>query len=181
MLADLHGWGHFVKKYKQIPITEDNSDEKRILTVLKSVEGQREKKKSEKARKTNKCKSDSFGRAASTMRFSNEIPAFPSMSTCYLCGNSGHFWRSCLHRTRTRMLQPEMPDSYNASRYSCSSKLSFLPLKEPSDHEIGMVHARTISTHEVTIFILQGRGKLLALLLSLRNCFLSFLKNQTKI
>ena len=43
VLADLHGWD-FVTEYKQIPLPEDESDEKRIRKVLKDVESQREKR-----------------------------------------------------------------------------------------------------------------------------------------
>ena len=50
VLADLHGWD-FVTEYKQIPLAQDESDEKRIRKVLKDVDNQREKKKAEKARK----------------------------------------------------------------------------------------------------------------------------------
>ena len=58
VLADLHGWD-FVTEYKQIPIAEDESDEKRIHKVRKDVESQREKKKSEKAKKASKFKLES--------------------------------------------------------------------------------------------------------------------------
>ena len=50
VLADLHDWD-FVTEYKQIPLAEDESDEKRIRKVLKDVESQREKRKTEKAKK----------------------------------------------------------------------------------------------------------------------------------
>ena len=58
VLADLHGWD-FVTEYKQIPLAEEESDEKRIRKVLKDVESQREKRKTEKAKKANKFKLDS--------------------------------------------------------------------------------------------------------------------------
>ena len=51
VLADLHGWD-FVTEYKQIPLAEDESDEKRIRKVLKDVESQREKRKTEKAKRS---------------------------------------------------------------------------------------------------------------------------------
>ena len=77
VLADLHGWD-FVTEYKQIPIAEDESDEKRIHKVLKDVESQREKKKSEKAKKASKFKVESRRLAP---RFTNDLPAsFSSMS-----------------------------------------------------------------------------------------------------
>jgi len=56
------------------------------------VESQREKKKSEKAKKASKFKVESRGLAT---RFTNDLPAsFSSMSGCYLCGKPGHFWRN---------------------------------------------------------------------------------------
>ena len=45
-----------VTEYKQIPLAENESDEKRIRKVLKDVESQREKRKMEKAKKANKFK-----------------------------------------------------------------------------------------------------------------------------
>ena len=76
-----------------MPIVEDDSDEKKkgIRKVLKTVDSQREKKKVEKAKKANRCKSESSRRISPSAKFSNEIPAFPSMSTCYLWGKPGHF------------------------------------------------------------------------------------------
>ena len=50
VLADMHGWD-FVSEYKDIPIAEDDCDEKRIRTVLKAVESKRERRKAEKAKK----------------------------------------------------------------------------------------------------------------------------------
>jgi hypothetical protein len=99
VLADLHGWD-FVSEYKHDPIAEDDSDEKRIKKVIKTVDVQREKKKAEKAKKFNRFKFDSgrrFGVKAST-----NDSSFVSTSTCFLCGRPGHFWRSCfLYRSRS--------------------------------------------------------------------------------
>ena len=47
VLADLHGWD-FVTEYKQIPIAEDESDEKRIRKVLKVKERRKERRKLKK-------------------------------------------------------------------------------------------------------------------------------------
>jgi hypothetical protein len=99
ILADLHGWD-FVNEYKQDPIIEDDSDEKRMCKVLKSVESQRERKKVEKAKKANKFKSDSNKRSFVSTRFPNESSASSSMNACYTCGKPGHFWRTCLYRSR---------------------------------------------------------------------------------
>ena len=57
VLADLNGWD-FITEYKQIPLAEDESEEKRTRKVLKDVESQREKRKTEKAKKANKFKLD---------------------------------------------------------------------------------------------------------------------------
>ena len=49
VLADLHDWD-FVTEYRQIPVAEDETDEKRIRKILKQVGNQREKKKAERAK-----------------------------------------------------------------------------------------------------------------------------------
>ena len=70
--ADLHGWD-YVTEYKQIPLAEDEPDEKRIRKVLKDVESQREKRKAEKNKKANKFKPDSRRLPS---RYTNESPFF---------------------------------------------------------------------------------------------------------
>ena len=57
------------------------------------MESQREKRKTEKAKKAKKFKLDSR-RSSPARSYSNEFPAFPSMSGCYLCVKPGHFWRN---------------------------------------------------------------------------------------
>ena len=105
VLADLHGWD-FATEYKQIPIAEDEFDEKRIRKVLKDVESPKEKKKLEKAKKASKFKLESRRLAP---RFTNDVPAsFSSMSGCYLCGKPGHFWRSC-YRSRNLPARTAIP------------------------------------------------------------------------
>ena len=91
VLADLHDWD-FVTEYRQIPVAEDETDEKRIRKILKQVRNQREKKKAERAKKANKLSPD-FRRIPS--RFTNESSAFTPLSTCFLCTRPGHFWRNC--------------------------------------------------------------------------------------
>ena len=49
VLANLHGWD-FVTEYKQIPVAEDETDEKRIRKIVKEVGNLREKKKAERAK-----------------------------------------------------------------------------------------------------------------------------------
>lgn len=99
VLADLHGWD-FVNEYKLDPVAEDDLDEKRIRKVLKSVTEQREKKKAERDKKGSRFKADS-SRRFQAPRLANDF-AFvsPSMSTCYICGRTGHFWRTCIFRSR---------------------------------------------------------------------------------
>ena len=120
VLADLHGWD-FVTEYKQIPLAEDESDEKRIRKVLKDVESQREKRNTEKSKKANKFKLDSR-RSFPARSYSNEFPVFPSMSGCYLCGMPGHFWRNC-YRSRNS------PTSGSNAGYSWQRQLVQLPLQ----------------------------------------------------
>ena len=97
VLADMHGWD-FVTEYKLDPIADDDSDEKRIRKVLKSVESQREKKKAEKAKKTNKFKLENSRR---NVAMRNEFSSnYPMNANCYICGKPGHFWRSCIYRSR---------------------------------------------------------------------------------
>ena len=92
VLADLHGLD-FVTEYRQIPVAEDETDEKRIRSkILKEVGNQREKKKAERAKKAIKLRPD-FRRVPT--RFTNESFAFTPLSTCFLCNRPGHFWRNC--------------------------------------------------------------------------------------
>lgn len=104
-LADMHGWD-FVSEYKDIPIAEDDSDEKRIRKVLKAVETKREKKKAEKAKKSNIAKpSLSLRSNVLSNRLPHEFSSSPSFSTssgCYLCGKPGHLWRTCYYNNRAR-------------------------------------------------------------------------------
>ena len=95
VLTDLHGWNFFTG-YKQIPLAEDKSNEKRIRKVLKDEETQREKRKKDNAKKANKFKLNSR-RSSPARSYSNEFPVFPSMSGFYPWGKPGHFWRSCYH------------------------------------------------------------------------------------
>ena len=91
VLADLHGWD-FVTEYRQIPVAEDETDEKRIRKILKEVGNQRENTKAERAKKGNKLRPD-FRRVPT--RFTNVSSAFTPSSTCSLCNRPGHFWRNC--------------------------------------------------------------------------------------
>jgi hypothetical protein len=129
VLADLHGWD-FVTEYKQIPLAEDESDDKGIRKVLKDVSVQRDRKKAEKVKKANKFKLDS--RRPSSTRYSNAVSTFPSMSTCFLCGKPGHFWRSCYSsRNSTNTAS-------NAGGYTWQRLLAQLPQQPtimPSIHQ----------------------------------------------
>ena len=53
---------------------------------VRFLKSQREKKKAEKAKKANEFKPESRRLSPS---YSNDFPAFPSMSSCYLCGKPG--------------------------------------------------------------------------------------------
>jgi len=57
--------------------------------IVRFLKSQREKKK---AKKASKFKPNS---RRLSPRYSNDFPAFPSMSSFYLCGKSGRSWRSC--------------------------------------------------------------------------------------
>ena len=116
VLADLHGWD-FVTEYKQIPVAEDETDEKRIRKILKEVGNQREKKKAERAKKAYKLRPD-FRRVPT--RFTNESSAFTPLSTCFLCNRPGLFWRNCW-----RSKYPTASASNNA--YSWQRNLVQLP------------------------------------------------------
>jgi len=88
------------------------------------VESQREKKKSEKAKKASKFKLESRRLAP---RFTNDLPAsFSSMSGCYLCGKPGHFWRSC-YRSRN------LPATNSNSGYTWQRQLVQLPTQPTND------------------------------------------------
>ena len=116
VLADLHGWD-FVTGYRQIPVAEDVTDEKRIRKILKEVGNQREKTKAERAKKANKLRPD-FRRVPT--RFTNVSSAFTPSSTCFLCKRPGHFWRNCW-----RLKYPTASASNNA--YSWQRNLVQLP------------------------------------------------------
>ena len=120
VLANLHGWDFFTE-YKQIPLAEDKSNEKRICKLLKDVESQRQKRKTDKAKQANKFKLNSR-RSSPARSYSNGFPVFPSMSGCYLWGKPGPFWRSC-YRSRYS------PASGSNARYSWQRQLVQLPLQ----------------------------------------------------
>ena len=118
VLADLHGWD-FVTEYRQVPVAEDETDEKRIRKILKEVGNQREKKKADRAKKANKLRPD-FRRVLT--RFTDETSAFTPLSTCFLCNRPGHFWRNCW-----RSKYPTASASNNA--YSWQRNLVQLPVQ----------------------------------------------------
>ena len=120
VLGDLHGWDFFTE-YKQIPLAEDKSNEKRICKLLKDVESQGQKRKTDKAKQANKFKLDSR-RSSPARSYSNEFPVFHSMSGCYRWGKPGPFWRSC-YRSRYP------PASGSNARYSWQRQLVQLPLQ----------------------------------------------------
>ena len=109
VLADLHGLD-FVTEYKQNPMAEDDSDKIRIKKLFNSVESQRKKKKAERVKKANRLRFDSSRRPASSPRFTNDVFAFPSMSSCLLCGKPSYFSTNCLLRSRTSMVESCVPD-----------------------------------------------------------------------
>ena len=122
VLADLHGWD-FVTEYKQIPVAEDETDEKLIRKILKEVGNLREKKKAERAKKANKLRPD-FRRVST--RFTNASSAFTPLSTCFLCNRPGHFWRSCW-----RSKYPTASASNNALSWQRNLPTCRLQAKEP--------------------------------------------------
>jgi len=138
VLADMHGWD-FVSEYKDIPIADDDGDEKRIRKVLKSVESKREKRKTEKTIKANTSKFNTNARSNTLYASARPVSgmsssaAFTTSAGCYMCGKPGHFWRNCyLYRTRSSFVVQNVGGSQVAGRQLLPlQQATFMPTGQP--------------------------------------------------